>query len=470
MITIPSSSDEAKKNPSKGIASSRARRWAKRIAIGLAVLYVFLVVGGNVFLKTNLFKSLMAFDPQAMTMEYESAYSWFPLRVHVDNLTVRGSDSHVQWLLTVDHADTFVWPWDFARQRIHTSETHANGVSFVVRTRFAPGEITPDLLTSLPRIPGFSDPPLQIPIPPPPTDKDYNLWSVDLEEVTADHIREVWVDTVRATGDVRVTGRWFFKPLRELDLGPSQIDITNVDVKEGNLPIANGLNGEVTLRIFPFDVRAPKGLEVFDQFSASAKLSATISLDGVDHLLSLKTARLSGGDVTLHTDARLDHGVLATGSHADAAISQTTIRVSSAALQLAVKTAATATFDVDETATLVGRVRTEDLLVSKAGAPPATANLQTEITSRKLRIAHGFDDASFHFHATNVQTKSLERWIAPNEKDSIWATGPVRLDGDLDVRQEPSQIRGNISFTVTDATLAQDSLRITADLKGDVKI
>jgi hypothetical protein len=110
------------------------------------------------------------------------------------------------------------------------------------------------------------------------------------------------------------------------------------------------------------------------------------------------------------------------------------------------------------------------LVISKAGAPPATANLQTEITSRKLRLAHGFDDTSFHFHATNVQTKSLERWISPNDKDSTWATGPLRADADLDVRQEPSEVRGKIYFAVTDATLAQDSLRITADLKGEVKI
>lgn len=462
--------DDPKKEISKTKKPSRGRRWVKRILIVIAALWVIAIVGGNIFLRTNLFKSLMAFDPQAMTMEYESAYSWFPLRVHVDNLTVRGSDSHVQWLLTVDHADTFVWPWDFAKQRIHTSETHATGVSFVVRTRFAPGEITPDLLTSLPRIPGFSDPPLEIPIPPAPSDKDYNLWSADLEEVTADHVREIWIDTVRATGDIRVTGRWYFKPLRELDFGPSQIEITNVDLKEGNLPIANDINGNVDLRIHPFDVRVPQGLEMLDQFSGSVKLATAISIDGVDHLLGLKTAHLSDGDVSLRTDVRFDHGVLSPGSHADVAISETKIRIASGATQVAVKTAATATFDVDETSTLVGRARTDDLVISKNGAPPATANLQTEITSKKLRLAHGFDDASFHFHATDVQTKSVEQWVSPGDRDSLWATGAAHADVDLDVTQEPSRIAGQIYFGVTDATIATNSLRITTDLKGEAKI
>ncbi len=449
---------------------SRARIWTKRIAIGVIALWVIVVAGGNVFLRTNLFKNLMAFDTQAMTLEYEAAYSWFPFRAHVENLTVRGSDSHVQWLLTVDHADTFIWPWEFAKHRIHTSETHASGVSFVARTRFAPEEITPDLLVSLPRIPGFSDPPLKIPVPPPPSDEDYDLWSADLEEVTADHVREVWIDTVRATGEIRVSGRWYFRPLRELDFGPSEIELTNVEVNDGNLPIARDLDGAVQLRIFPFDVRGPRGLDMLDQFSGTAKIGATISVDGAGHLLSLKTAHLSDGEVTLHTDVRIDHGLLSPGSHADAAVSETKLRVSSGALQLAVKTAATASFDVDETKTLVGRACTKGLVVSKAGAPAASASLQTEITSRKLRLAHGFDDASFHLHATNIRTRSLEEWVTPGDQNSFWATGVVNADADLDVLQDPPRARGKLYFAVADVMIAQNSLRITTNLKGETKI
>jgi hypothetical protein len=462
--TVTNDPSEVKQQP------SRLRKWSKRIAIAIAALWIFAVVGGNIFLKSGLFKSLMAFDPEAMTMEYESAYSWFPLRVHVDNLTVRGSDSHVQWLLTVDHADTFIWPWDFGRQRIHTSETHATGVSFVMRTRHAPGDVGPDLLTSLPHIPGFSDPPLTVPIPPPPSDKDYNLWSVDLEQVTADHVREVWIDTVRTTGDIHMTGRWLFKPLRTLDFGPSQIDIANAEVKEGNLQIAKDVQGQVTLRIFPFDPRVPKGADMLDYFSGSAKVASTISIDGLDHLLALKTAHFSDGDVTLHTDARLDHGTISSGSHADVAVSQTKLQVSSDSLKLAVQTALTANFDVDETATLVGRVRTENLTITKAGAPSATAELQTEITGKELRIAHGFDDASFHVHATNVQTTSIEKWISPDDKNSVWASGAMRADADVDVSQKPSRVTGNIYFAFSDAAIANDSLRISTDLKGEAKI
>jgi hypothetical protein len=449
---------------------SRARRWVKRIAIAFAALYVLGVALGNIFLRTNLFKSLMAFDPEAMTMEYESAYSWFPLRVHVDNLTVRGSDSHVQWLLTVDHADTFVWPWDFARQRIHTSETHASGVSFVLRTRFTPGEITPELQTSLPRIPGFSDPPLAVPIPPAPSDKDYNLWSVDLEQVTAEHVREIWVDTVRATADIHMTGRWLFKPLRKLDFGPAQIQIANLQVKQGNQVIASDVNGVVDLTIHPVDVRDPKGLELLDSFSGDVKLGTTISVDGIDRALGTKTAHFSDGDVTLHTDVRFDHGVLRAGSHADAAISKTNIRLSSGATELGVKTAGTVNVDIDETSTLVARVKTDELVVTKDGAPPATANLQTEITSRKLRLSHGFDDASFHVHASDVRTKSVEQWVSSRDRDSTWATGAVHVDADFDVSQEPSRVVGDIYFGVTDATIATNSVRITTDLKGEAKI
>ncbi|MEO8874160.1 MAG: hypothetical protein ABI461_01120, partial [Polyangiaceae bacterium] len=181
-IAVEQKKDAAAKPP-----VSRLRKWGKRLGIAFGVFIVIFMVASNVFLRTRLFRNAMAFDPEAMTMDYAGAYSWFPCRVHVDKLTIRGSDSHVQWFLTVERADVFVWPLAFAKQRIHTSFTSAEGVTFHVRTRYAPEDVTPELIAALPKIPGFPDPPLIVPIPPPPSDADYKLWGPDLEEVTADH-------------------------------------------------------------------------------------------------------------------------------------------------------------------------------------------------------------------------------------------------------------------------------------------
>ncbi|MGH7285262.1 MAG: hypothetical protein ACRELY_27380, partial [Polyangiaceae bacterium] len=134
--------------------------------MALASFLVLFMIASNVMLRTHAFRDLMAFDPESLTIDYDSAYSWFPGRVHVENLRVRGSDSHRQWLVTVARADTFMNPFAFARRRFSASHATAEGVTVRERERYLPEQITPELLAALPKIPGFADPPLAMPIPP----------------------------------------------------------------------------------------------------------------------------------------------------------------------------------------------------------------------------------------------------------------------------------------------------------------
>ena len=68
----------------------------------MAVLYL---IGMNVFLRTRLFRNLIGFSPEDMLIDYDSAYSLFPGRIHADGLHIRGSDSKVEWILIIDHCD-----------------------------------------------------------------------------------------------------------------------------------------------------------------------------------------------------------------------------------------------------------------------------------------------------------------------------------------------------------------------------
>ena len=57
---------------------------------GLAALYLLL---GNVVIKTALLKRLANTSP-SVQLEYGSAYTLFPGRVHVDGLRLRSSHIH----------------------------------------------------------------------------------------------------------------------------------------------------------------------------------------------------------------------------------------------------------------------------------------------------------------------------------------------------------------------------------------
>ena len=110
-----------------------------------------------------------------------------------------------------------------ARKRFHASHVNGDGLSLRIRLR-KDVPVTADEMSALPPVPGFLDPPLADVGPPPAplTDANYNLWSIELEDVDADHVRELWIDTVRYAGDLEIRGRWLFRPLRWLDVGPAR--------------------------------------------------------------------------------------------------------------------------------------------------------------------------------------------------------------------------------------------------------
>ena len=58
--------------------------------------------------------------------------------------------------------------------------------------------VTPETMSALPPVPGFDHPPLTDVGPPSPplADSTYNLWSVELDDVVATRVREVWIDTI----------------------------------------------------------------------------------------------------------------------------------------------------------------------------------------------------------------------------------------------------------------------------------
>src|SRR5271154_4387705 len=107
--------------------SSGALRWVRWIAGAMAGLFAIYLVGINVLVRTHILRSALSADPEAMLVDYTSAYSWIPGRVHVEGLKIRGSDSSIQWVLGIDKCDFNFAPLDFAHQRFHASHVRGEG-------------------------------------------------------------------------------------------------------------------------------------------------------------------------------------------------------------------------------------------------------------------------------------------------------------------------------------------------------
>ena len=246
------------------------------MALGLAAVTLLYLAGMNVFLRTRLFRSVITSDSGSLRIDYVSAYSLVPGRIHVEGLTIRGRDSSVEWILAIDRCDFRQSFFDLLRRRFHADHVRGSGLSMRVRQRVQ--KVTP-AAAALPPVPGFLDPPLADVGPPPPplTDAQYRLWSVQLDDVVAEHVRELWIDTVRTTGDLRVEGRWFFRPLRWLDIGPAALDLRSMNVFDGaDVPVGLDVHGTMVLTVHPVDLRDLDGNALLDHVACDADLHGAL--------------------------------------------------------------------------------------------------------------------------------------------------------------------------------------------------
>jgi hypothetical protein len=452
---------------------SRTASWLLGAGTFAVVLYL---VAMNIFLRTRLFRNLINFSPETMRVDYASAYSLFPGRIHVDGLRIRGSDSMVQWILVLDHCDFRLWPTDVLKRRFHASHIRGDGASFRMRLRLEEEQATRKVVAALPPVPGFSDPPyLRIGPPKAPlTDADYNLVSIQLDDVVADHVREIWMHTLRLTGDMHVAGRWLFRPLRWLEVGPATVGLNTLNVSFGDRALATNLHGSVDLTIHPFDVRVPTGLGILEYFSARTRVSGFANAANVlESLAEIPRTRFARGEGPLDVEMIVDHGKLEAGSHAEISLAEA--EVDTANLEL--EGAATAGLLVREGATGPAsrvnldlsnpRALRDDREIVRASSVSAILGIPN------VDLAHFSDEAAtFALDLRGIRADDVAPMVSPFlaksglDIRSRFTTSDGHFEGRLD---EPSAA-GELSFAIEDLSIERRRDRLTASVQGNIEL
>jgi hypothetical protein len=437
------------------------------VVVGFAA---FCVGAANVVLKTRLLRSAINGNPAALLLDYKSAYSIVPGRIHVEGLSIRGRDRHVEWLLTIDRADFSVSLVDLLRRSFDAKRVRASGLAMRVRLRLDRFHAAPDVVAALPPIPGFADPPFldDGPEPPPVTDANYKLWMVHLEDVDVKNVREVWIHTVRADGDMRVRGRWLFRPDRWLDVGPATVDVGEVTVAFGDRPLADGLSGLIGATVHPFDLRDVNGGAIFDHVSSNGDLLGrallAAALGVVAPASGIEAQRWEG---TLEGHWVVDHGRLGDG---------TTGRVDGTDCEieahgLVFRSPFAATFAV------VGGLATIDTLVSglrvsRLGRERGRlGSMSLKVTDRHLRLAQVFDDAQFKLDISRAETDDLGSWNrllgAPG-----WAvrSGTAVANGHAEGSLAARSGRGRLLLSVRRLSVEHGSIRFVADIASNFDV
>jgi len=294
----------------------RAWSWRRRslsvvagallLATGLLAVYV---IGANLLLRTRLLRALINHGPDKIWIDYSSAYSLRPGRVRVRDLRIRDRGVVTEWIISLDEARGSIRLTDLLRKRFHTTRIRGKGLAVRVRNRLMAEEATPRRLSFLPPITGFPAPPIREPgeRKPLPTGRE---WTVRLDDIAVDAVREIWVNEYHYTGEATLTGSMLLHPRLRFEVFPTTLAVRSGTLRFNEEPIAASVEARLDGLIHPYDLRQSSGGAVLKSMTGTGRAAGRIeSLHVLNDMLDIPpTLRLDDGTGTLAAELSLDRG------------------------------------------------------------------------------------------------------------------------------------------------------------------
>jgi hypothetical protein len=227
-------------------------------------------------------RSLINQHPKSFALNYSQATSFRPGRIAVRNLTIRGSDHNVEWIIRLADARIEYSVLALAARTFRCTGLRGSGLSFRLRSKLEPARLDTADTTNLPPIPGFAEPPLREPAGAPrPHPK--NPWRVEVRAIRIRDLNEIWIDTTRYRGPARVAGSFVLRPGLLAEIGPARVDFEGGEVRLGGVPNGLTVSGSIEARFAPYEPHAVRGSEVWRTVSGEVDLDA-----GFDDLRALR--------------------------------------------------------------------------------------------------------------------------------------------------------------------------------------
>ena len=452
---------------------------SRAAAIALLVLFgawLFYLVAANVVLKTHALRSLANKNPAKLEIDYTDAWTAYPGQFHVDNLKLRSSDDSIEWVLRVDDAEAHFAFWPILKKRFELTKIRARGMSLRLRHKVDPSDVTPRYLAALVPVDGFADPPLKPTVKkPPPSDEDYDLVTIQLEDTDVVGVREIWIDEYRYTGDLHAFGRFFLKPLRKVDVGPAHADVHAGEVHLGKDVVATDLHGTLDVTIFPFDPRDTKGPYFFEHMTASTDLDGRLDdLRFVTYYFKHGTPpEIEGGRGPVHSHVVIEHGVLAPDS--EVTVTANDLVVGSGEWHAAV--AARVVAQVKQppgaeraaivTAQLPGALARKGWEKAPLRAKSATLFVRV----KDVDLTHRFDDATIGVELPDVEVpdvRVLSSYIAKPNLEVMAGAGRVTAHALLDAKSKTG--KGELAVSLRGVDLRYQDKHLVTDLYADTRM
>ncbi len=461
-------------------ARKRRRPWAARILrlvvktiVALALGYVVVI---NVFLSTSLFEKVIDGQPETIDIHYQSAWSVIPGRIHGKGISIRGRDSHVEWMLRIDRADFDMSFAALVRQRFEVSQVHGTGISFRVRQRLDAPPATPEEVANLPFIDGFGTYSVRPGGGPGAdlwSDVYYHLWTAHLENVVADDVREVWIDEVRFQGSARIAGRFYLKPLRAVSVGPLRIDLHRGAVRQGAAVLIEDLGGgRIDGKLAEFDPRTANGAAVLHHISVAVDVHG--ACPDLAALPFAPPGTLAGPVVVNRLALEVTSGVVSGEGHFDVRAPRAVVQLGEHRLTGVV--ALTGDVARDPKAprdVLRARAVVSSFAAGRGGASEPFLRVEELVgngDSRELDLARPLGDLHFDvaFHEGEVaHARDLSAYV-PKTTAVAFMGGRARVEGNLEAWLEEKRARGAADLRADDLDVQLAKVRVRGSTSAHV--
>lgn len=292
----------------------RLRRILTIVLVAFVLVCVGYVATANVFLALGGVRWLCR-GTNSVNVTFASAWTVWPGVVHARKLEVVVQDHNVESLVGFERAVITVRLNGLLRREFRASRVRGEGLSFRFRHRIMPETANLPATRALPPIRGFEDPPLFEfgPPPPPLSDAEYDLWTIELDDVDV-AARDVWIEQFHFVGYARAVGAFRLKPARSLWVGPASLTFESGRIESGGRGAATDFSGRVECTLHPFDVRLPQGLEVMRFVSATARLHGAVSSGAAAELFLTAGSRVEPRGTRFGAEVEMVDGVLSRSS------------------------------------------------------------------------------------------------------------------------------------------------------------
>lgn len=451
----------------RSVTGERRAKILRTAAGAIGALVLLYYVGVNAVLASPLGEALFNVRPDQVQVHYQRAWTLFPGRVEVRGFQLSMQDHAVQLMITADRVKGALHPWTLRELRFYATDLEGEGVTFRLRPLIDESDPAAAHLDELPPIAGFETPVRQQTNLKP--GKGPKLL-VELADLRVTHLREVWVDRVRYTGDAEVEGGMFYAPLERLRLDAARFtDAKSILVANGRAIPLERLELQVALE--EIDLTA-LDLAAFRALSAKVELEAFVDprfLNGyLSRVKGLSTLVATGAEGRLQLGAQLERGVVKDGA-----------QLSYGSPRLAVRLPYV---DVGGAAAVKGGSRegrlSLDVNVSKArlrqhdGQPLAEADAFSLAASSDADLTKLDEvDALLALSGGRVKQLTALNEFIPAGAGVRFTGGEGAVEGRLRLDAAPARGKGSLELIASDVTVKNRSATVSGRLvvHGEVR-